>query len=83
MPLFDFNCCKCGSEFESLVLKDDEPVLCPECGSGSVEKITVSLFSCTGVNLTKQATMDSEDRLKKGSDWTKKQEIRKSRIKIL
>lgn len=83
MPLFDFNCHKCGSKFESLVLKNDEPVSCPECGSDSVEKITVSLFSCTTVNMNRQLTMDSEERLKKGANWMKKQETRKSRIKIL
>lgn len=83
MPLFDLNCFKCGSKFESLMLKDNEPVLCPECGTASVEKITVSLFSCAEVNMTKRLTMDSEDRLKKGTDWMKKQKIRKNRVKIL
>jgi putative FmdB family regulatory protein len=83
MPIFDFNCSNCSSAFESLVLKDDQPILCPECGSGSVERITVSLFSCTGVHLNKQLTMDSEDRLKMGSNWMKRQEIKKNRIKIL
>jgi putative FmdB family regulatory protein len=83
MPIFDYSCCECGSEFESLTLRNDEAVLCPECGSGTVERVTVALFSCSEVNMTKRLTMDSEDRLKKGSDWMRRQKMRKDRIKIL
>ncbi len=83
MPLFDYRCKQCGHEFEALVLKDGERILCLNCGSVSVERITVSLFSCTSVNLTKQLKMDSEDRMKKGREWMKNQGTRKNRIKIL
>ena len=83
MPIYTYRCNECRHEFEELVLKDDEPILCADCGSVSVERIMVSLFSCTGVNLTKQLTMDSEDHMKKGIERMKNQEKRKNRIKIL
>lgn len=83
MPLFDYRCKQCGHEFEDLVLNDGERILCPNCESVSVERITVSLFNCTGVNLTRQLKMDSEDRMKKGKEWMKNQGTRKNRIKIL
>jgi putative FmdB family regulatory protein len=37
MPLFDFHCKKCDSDFELLMRGSDIPV-CPECGSEEVEK---------------------------------------------
>jgi putative FmdB family regulatory protein len=83
MPLFDYRCRQCGHEFEALVLKDDERILCADCGSDSVERVMVSLFSCAGVNLNKQLKMDSEDHMKKGIERMKNQEKRKNRIKIL
>jgi len=83
MPLFDFTCAECGWGFESLVLKPEEPIRCPKCGSDSVSRSDISLFSCTGVNLTKRLTMDSEDRLKKGMAKMQKQRMRRDRIRIL
>ena len=83
MPLFDFTCRQCGTEFEGLVLKDADQTECPECGSLSVERSTVSLFSCTGVQVTKRLKLDSEERMRKGMQQMKKQKLRKDRIKIL
>ena len=83
MPIFDFTCNRCGSEFEGLVLKDNDRVQCPECGNLSVRREPVSLFSCTGVQVTKRLKMDSEERMNKGRQWMKKQKLRKDRIKIL
>jgi putative FmdB family regulatory protein len=37
MPIFDFCCCKCGHEFEELVLGIDKPV-CPKCGGKKLQK---------------------------------------------
>jgi hypothetical protein len=73
----------CDHEFETLVMKEGERISCAGCGSDSVERNFVSLFSCTSVNLTKQLKMDSEERMKKGMKWMKNQEHRKSRIKIM
>jgi putative FmdB family regulatory protein len=83
MPIFDFTCKQCDHAFESLVLGESDRIRCPECGSGAVLRMTVSLFSCTGVQLTKQLRLDSEERMKKGRDLMKKEGMRKNRIKIL
>jgi putative FmdB family regulatory protein len=40
MPIFEFECLECGSEFEKLVLRRNETqkVSCPSCGSTKVEE---------------------------------------------
>ena len=39
MPIYEFHCPKCGTEFETLVLKSDEQVRCPECSCKGVERL--------------------------------------------
>jgi putative FmdB family regulatory protein len=46
MPLYDFRCSKCESNFELLVLGSTVPA-CPECGSTKVDKL-VSLTAPPG-----------------------------------
>lgn len=41
MPIYEFNCPKCQTNFEELVFGDDTPP-CPECGN----KKTKKLLSC-------------------------------------
>jgi len=43
MPLFEYRCQTCSSEFELLVRGGDVPA-CPSCGSASLEKL-LSLFA--------------------------------------
>jgi putative FmdB family regulatory protein len=48
MPIYEFRCTKCASEFEELV-RSSKPealaeVACPECGSHKVKKM-VSTFA--------------------------------------
>lgn len=38
MPLYEFTCKDCSTDFETLVFTSDEKVECPQCESGSVEK---------------------------------------------
>lgn len=38
MPLFEFRCRECDHEYELLV-RNGEPVACPECRSASAEKL--------------------------------------------
>jgi putative FmdB family regulatory protein len=37
MPLFEYECRKCGHEFEALVIGARKPV-CPKCKSDELEK---------------------------------------------
>ncbi len=37
MPIYEYNCAKCGDDFELLVFKSDEPA-CPKCGSKELHK---------------------------------------------
>ncbi len=83
MPLFDYRCQNCANEFEFLIIKEREVPQCPECGSRSVVRQTVSLFSCTEVQMTKRLKLESEDRMKKGMQQMKEQKLKKERIKII
>ncbi len=47
MPVFEYRCQDCGKDFEKLVRKDGQEVVCPDCGSENVEKkLSVFGFSC-------------------------------------
>jgi len=40
MPLFEFECKKCGDRFEKLVmLSDESSPICPKCKSNKVDKL--------------------------------------------
>jgi putative FmdB family regulatory protein len=36
MPVYEFECAKCGNRFEELVSAGTEDAVCPECGSREV-----------------------------------------------
>ncbi len=38
MPIFEYNCTKCGHKFEELVFGDEKPV-CPACQASETEKV--------------------------------------------
>ncbi|MDR2160872.1 MAG: zinc ribbon domain-containing protein [Desulfovibrio sp.] len=38
MPIYEYTCAACGTEFEELVLGRAEPD-CPECGSGRITRL--------------------------------------------
>ncbi|WP_028573538.1 FmdB family zinc ribbon protein [Desulfonatronovibrio hydrogenovorans] len=48
MPLHEFFCSKCATEFEELIFKEDDPVSCPDCGSSNVEKLISACKFKTG-----------------------------------
>ena len=41
MPIYEFNCPKCNTNFEELIFGEDIPA-CPKCGNGETHK----LLSC-------------------------------------
>jgi putative FmdB family regulatory protein len=48
MPIYEFKCADCGTEFERVVFSSDEVVLeCPECNSKEVQKV-LSVFAMGG-----------------------------------
>jgi putative FmdB family regulatory protein len=57
MPLYDYQCRKCGHEFEALVRAWDPAPSCPECGGAELDKmlptVAVSTEHTREVNLGK------------------------------
>jgi len=47
MPIYEFHCDKCESDFEELVLRKDEKIQCPKCSNPDVQK-KMSVFSHRG-----------------------------------
>ena len=45
MPIYDYECAKCGSIFEAIVKRGEDPSPCPDCGSReSIKLITAPAF---------------------------------------
>jgi putative FmdB family regulatory protein len=47
MPIYEYRCQRCGSEFELLQASIDRAACCPECGSARLKK-RFSLFAVSG-----------------------------------
>ncbi len=47
MPIYEYDCLKCGTAFEELVSSADEKVRCDSCGSARVKR-RFSVFSVAG-----------------------------------
>ncbi|MBZ5719159.1 MAG: zinc ribbon domain-containing protein [Acidobacteriia bacterium] len=50
MPVYEYICKKCHREFERVLTlheHDDEPVICPRCGSEEVEQEATAFFAVT------------------------------------
>ena len=61
MPLYEFQCSKCKSDFEELVLSSKPEALasvtCPECGSHKVtKKVSTFASSISGGSATRTST---------------------------
>ena len=48
MPIYEYKCASCGSDFEKLVFGDKTPE-CPKCNSAEVRK-KLSVFGMSGVD---------------------------------
>ena len=55
MPIFEYNCGKCGHEFEELVVNSKEKVKCPKCKSGKVKKLMSAASFKSGGNFSSSA----------------------------
>jgi putative FmdB family regulatory protein len=43
MPIYEYYCKSCDSEFETLVFRSSDPVTCPSCRAENVERV-LSVF---------------------------------------
>ena len=50
MPLLQYRCPSCGKEFEELVKKFDDKVVCPDCGTAAERSYSGTMFSATGTH---------------------------------
>ncbi len=76
MPIFEYACKECGTEFETLVLPGKEPPgACPSCNAPEVER----LFSLPAVQTdeTRAKSVASAQRRKKKLGEERVQEQRK------
>ena len=57
MPLFEYSCLECGTDFESLILKNSEieELKCPTCGGSKLEQ-KISAFASISDNGSSGAT---------------------------
>jgi putative FmdB family regulatory protein len=39
MPIYDYECTRCGLIFEAIVCRDEDPPPCPDCGSRESKKL--------------------------------------------
>ncbi len=48
MPIYDILCRACGKNSEALVIRSDDSLICPGCGSPSVTRLMSTPSSLTG-----------------------------------
>ena len=53
MAILQYKCPECGKEFEELVKKFDEKVVCPICGAAAERCYSGAMFSATGTHAKK------------------------------
>lgn len=63
MPMYEFRCTACGTEFEALVRAGDSKA-CPQCASADVERL-LSLFAVSS-DSTRQANLNSARQTARG-----------------
>jgi putative FmdB family regulatory protein len=47
MPIYEYRCCGCEETFEALV-RGDDAVACPHCGSSSLDRLVSGPFVSSG-----------------------------------
>ena len=48
MPILQYKCPHCGKEFEELVARYTDEVLCPDCKTKAERSYSGEIFSATG-----------------------------------
>ena len=72
MPIYEYQCRKCGHEFELLVLRDTIPA-CPSCSAQDLERL-LSGFAVSSAEL-RQARVESARQAFKNSKNRKDEKI--------
>lgn len=49
MPIFEYECQKCGKKFEELVRSHEEEVRCPKCGAPAGRVWSGEVYGATGL----------------------------------
>ncbi len=59
MPLYEYQCCSCGREFQVLIMKKDQEsdIVCPDCGDKTLKK----LVSRVAYHVSEKARLASFD----------------------
>lgn len=56
MPIYEFNCKKCGRDFEEIVgMSDKETPPCPKCGAKETERLMSCFSSQRGGSFAKSS----------------------------
>jgi putative FmdB family regulatory protein len=76
MPLFEYRCPACESQFELLIRGAAVPA-CPTCGSTSIEKL-LSMFAVTsdGTQLRNRQTLGAQQRARSANVQKEKEHFR-------
>ena len=57
MPIFEYRCCACREEFETLALGSSAPADCPSCSSAELERV-LSISSVSSDSTRRRASRD-------------------------
>ena len=76
MPLFEYRCPACDSEFELLIRGSAEPA-CPSCGSTSLERLISSFgVSSDGTSFRNRQTLGTQQRAKSQANQKEREHYR-------
>jgi putative FmdB family regulatory protein len=63
MPIFEYECGKCGHQFEFLVIPTSPTAKCPSCGSKKLDQM-ISMFAVSSES-TRQISLKSAQKRNK------------------
>ncbi len=75
MPIYEYNCRKCGHGFEYLMLRTSPAAKCPSCGNEDLEQL-ISLSSVSSES-SRQANLDAAHKKSAGVYKEKQREDHK------
>ena len=78
MPIYEYECLRCGHQFEMLVLKNTVAA-CPECKSKKLEQL-LSAFAVASEEKTRANVADARRRYKTSSTYVEKQKAEAEEI---